>query len=186
MSAHAEPIARVFFALVPPPGLQRVLGELARDVARRAHGRPVPAENVHVTLAFIGAWPRAKLSVLCDVAATIRSRPMRIALDTLGGFRRARVAWIASSTVPGALLERAQTLANALRAAGVALEERDFHPHMTLARRCRGPYPHGPTGPFTWDVDALVLMESQTRSEGARYAALAQWPTISIAPPIEP
>lgn len=177
MSAHAEPIARVFFALVPAPDLQRELGELARDIGRRAHGRPVPEENLHVTLAFVGAWPRAKLSVLCDVAATIRSRSMRITLDTLGGFRRAGVAWIASSTVPGALLQLAQTLTNALGAAGVALEAREFHPHMTLARRCRGPYPHGPTGPFTWDVDALVLMESQTRSEGARYAALAQWPT---------
>jgi len=185
MSAHAEPIARVFFALVPPPDLQRALGKLARDVARRAHGRPVPAENLHVTLAFIGAWPRAKLPVLCDVAATIRSRPMHITIDTLGGFRRAGVAWIASSMVPGALLQLAQTLANALATAGVALEERDFHPHMTLARRCRGPYPRGPAGPFTWDVEALVLMESQTRSEGARYAALAQWPTISMAPPIE-
>ena len=54
---------RVFYALVPPPALAIALGDLARDVARRAHGRPVPADNIHLTLAFIGAWPAARARV---------------------------------------------------------------------------------------------------------------------------
>jgi 2'-5' RNA ligase len=175
MSAHAEPTARVFFALVPPPALQHALGELARDVARRAHGRPVPADNVHVTLAFIGSWPRAKLSVLTDAAATVRSPSMRVTLDTLGGFRRAGVAWIAPSAPSSELQQLAQGLARRLDDAGVTLEAREFHPHMTLARRCRGPYPHDAVGRYVWEIDAMTLMASDTRAEGARYAALARF-----------
>ena len=175
MSALAEPVARVFFALVPPPDLQCTLGDLARDVARHAHGRPVPAENVHLTLAFIGAWPRAKLSVLCDAAAAIRSPPMRLTLDTLGGFPRAGVAWIAPSASSLALQQLAQALAFGLARVDVALEAREFHPHMTLARRCRGPYPRGGAGPCVWDIDGMTLMASDTRAEGARYTALARW-----------
>jgi 2'-5' RNA ligase len=94
---------RVFYALVPPPALAIALGDLARDVARRAHGRPVPAENIHLTLAFIGAWPTARLASLMAAGAAIDSEPMRIMLDTQGGFRRAGIAWIGGSSPPPAL-----------------------------------------------------------------------------------
>ena len=175
MPAHAEATARVFFALVPPSTLQHALGELARDVARRVHGRPVPEENLHVTLAFIGSWPRAKLSVLSDVAATVRSRSICITLDTLGGFRRAGVAWIAPSAPSSELQQLAQALARCLDDAGVTLEAREFHAHMTLARHCRGPYPKDAVGRYVWDIDAMMLMASDTRTEGARYTVLTRW-----------
>jgi 2'-5' RNA ligase len=136
----------VFFALVPPPSLAQSLGALARDVARRAHGRPVPAENVHLTLAFVGGWPLARLPELLDAEAQLR----------------------------GATIEL--SLATALAAAGVALEDRPLAPHVTLARKCRGPYPDERVTPFAWTADALTLLESQTRAKGARYRPLARWP----------
>jgi 2'-5' RNA ligase len=179
-SAAIEGSARVFFALVPPVPLQRALGELARELARRAHGRPVPADNVHITLAFVGAWPQSGLATLCDAGAAIGANALRVTLDTLGGFRRAGVAWIGCSAAPPALGELATTLAARLAASGVALDARPFHPHLTLARKCRGPYPQEAAGPFAWDVDTLTLMQSDTRAEGARYARLASWP-LAIA-----
>jgi 2'-5' RNA ligase len=136
----------------------------------------VPAEDVHLTLAFIGAWPLAKLSALYGAAAAIRATPMRVSLDVQGGFRRAGVAWIAPSTQPLGLQPLAQALGVHLTEVGVKLETRAFDPHMTLARRCRGPYPHGAAGPYVWDVDAMTLMASDTRGEGSRYTALARWP----------
>jgi len=175
MSGSAEPTTRVFFALVPPPALQRALAEIGRDLARRAHGRPVPAENVHATLAFIGAWPLERLSVLDDAATAVQGESMRVMLDTQGGFRRAGVAWVAPSAPPHPLDAFAASLSQQLKSAGVGLEERPFHAHVTLARRCRGPYPAGAIDPLIWDVDALALMQSDTRAEGARYRFLARW-----------
>lgn len=176
MSETTEPRTRVFFALVPPPPLQQALGDLARACARRAHGRPVPAGNIHLTLAFIGAWPIARLPVLFDAGRTLVGESMRIALDVQGGFRRAGVAWIAPSKPPPALPQLAGDLCTALSRAGVAPEARPFHPHLTLARHCRGPFASDPTGPFAWDVDGVTLMQSDTRADGARYTGLAQWP----------
>lgn len=176
MAPSAEPTARVFFALVPPPEVQQALGELARETARRAHGRPVPAENVHITLAFIGVWPVARFPVLLDAAAGVRCEPMRIVLDRRGAFRRAGIAWIGPSEPPAALMHLATLLACALSAAGVMLDEQPYHPHVTLARRCRRRYPDGVAGPFAFDVDRFTLMQSETRAEGARYRALAVWP----------
>jgi 2'-5' RNA ligase len=183
MSAAAEPAARVFFALVPPPGVQRLLGELARDVARRAHGRPVPAENMHVTLAFVGAWPIARLPMLLDAAKRIQGEPMRVTLDRLGTFPRAGVAWVGPSLVPDALTRLAASLADALSAAGVKLDAQPYRPHVTLARHCHGLCAKRAAGPFRFDADRFVLMQSQTRSEGARYRELAHWPLQSQSSP---
>jgi RNA 2',3'-cyclic 3'-phosphodiesterase len=167
---------RVFYALVPPPALAIALGDLARDVARRAHGRPVPADNIHLTLAFIGAWPATELPSLLAAAAAVEIEPMRITLDTQGGFRRAGIAWIGASSPPPALDALAKSFTPLLVANGVAQVEPRFHPHVTLARRCRGPYPHEAVGPFVWDIDSIALIRSETGAEGARYTQIASWP----------
>jgi 2'-5' RNA ligase len=177
MTRSAEPTARVFFALSPPPAAPRALGDLARETARRAHGRPVPAENTHVTLAFIGAWPIARMPMLMDAAHDVAGESMRIVLDDLGTFRRAGVAWIGSSSPPDALVRLQFSLAAALRSGGIAFDDlQPYRPHVTLARHCRGPYPQGATPPVAFDVDRFSLMQSEMRAEGARYRELAEWP----------
>lgn len=167
---------RVFYAVVPPPALSAVLGDLARELARRAHGRPVAAADLHLTLAFIGAWPVARLAALLAAGATVDADAMLVTLDTQGGFRRAGAAWIAPASPPPALAALASALVSALSANGVAHDDRPFHPHMTLARRCRGPYPHDAVGPFAWNVDSIALMRSQTGADNTRYTRLATWP----------
>ena len=176
MPRSAECTARIFFALLPPPAAQRALGDLARETARRAHGRPVPADNMHVTLAFVGAWPLARLPALLDAAVAVRGEALHLVFDEFGAFRRAGIAWIGTSTPPGALTQAAASLADVLTPAGVVLDAQPFRPHMTLARHCRGPYPRGVAGPFSFVADRFTLMQSETQSEGARYRQVATWP----------
>jgi len=173
--AHSDqPTARVFFALVPPPSLRTVLGALATGVAQRAHGRAVPADNLHVTVAFVGAWPLSRLGKWIDAGARSATRSMHVTLDTLGGFRHAGVAWLGAGAPPGELIDLARRLDAELAAAGIATA-RSFHPHVTLARNCRGPFPRDSAGPYQWDVDALSLMQSQADGAGVRYDVLRQW-----------
>jgi 2'-5' RNA ligase len=176
MPPSAEPTARVFFALVPPPPLRDELGMLAQSVARRAHGRAVLASNLHVTLAFIGAWPVSRLAHWMDVGARCAGDAMYVSLDRLGGFRRAGVAWIGSRTIPPPLQDLAAALNAALVAANVAVDMRAFAPHLTLARRCRGPFPDEPIRPYGWRVDAIALMQSHTEPAGVRYVEAGHWP----------
>ena len=170
-----EPTARVFFALVPPPHIREGLGKLSAQIAERVHGRAVPSENIHLTLAFIGAWPVVRMPVLTDIGARIETQPIEVVLDTVGAFRRAGVAWIGVSTPPPALTLLASTLATSLAAAGVPVEARRFHPHLTLARRCHGAHAVETAGPYRWLADALTLVASETRPEGSRYSPLATW-----------
>jgi 2'-5' RNA ligase len=167
---------RVFYAIVPPPALARALAELARTVGERARARIVPAENIHLTLAFVGAWPPNAMSSLEAAAAAVRGEPFRLTLDTLGSFRRAGTAWVGPSHPPPQLVTLATSLGDALQANGVTYDARVFRPHVTLARRLRAPGPHGTIEPLTWDVGAFSLMESRTGGQGVRYEALATWP----------
>ena len=173
-----ERTSRVFFALVPPSGIRETLGELSARTAQRFHGRAVPPENIHMTLAFIGAWPLARLSCLVDVGARVGAQKMELVLDTLGAFRRAGVAWIGVSTPPPGLMHLASALATSLATSGVPIEARRFHPHLTLARRCHGAHAVETAGPYRWVADQVTLLESETRAEGPRYSPLASWPLM--------
>jgi 2'-5' RNA ligase len=184
MSADEREVnARLFFALVPPRALQQALGEVARNVASRVHGRPVQPVNIHMTLAFIGAWPLARLDVLTNVGAQLVAPPMDIVLDSIGRFRRTGIAWMGPSMPPSALSMLASSLARKLAAVNVALEERRFHPHLTLARKCREPHPIASAGPYAWHADAVTLMRSETRAEGPRYTALESWTLVDAIKP---
>lgn len=168
-------IARVFYALRPPPSLRLALGELARDAARRAHGRPVPADNIHLTLAFVGDISVDRMPGLLELGAALRAQRISVQLDAQGEFRRAGVAWIAPSAPPRALMALAADLRSGLDAAGVPQEERPFHPHLTLARRCRGPYMPERVESFAWLVDHVALMQSVRGADGGRYRVLQRW-----------
>ena len=135
----------------------------------------MPAQNIHLTLAFIGAWPVARVPLLVGIGSRLRGDAAELTLDTLGGFSRARVAWIGASSEPASLAELAAALWTELSGAGIALDPRPLHPHLTLARQCGGPYPRDATGPFKWLVDDVSLMQSDTRPDGARYTAIAHW-----------
>ena len=167
---------RVFYAIVPPPAVRTALGALAHAVGARVHGRAVTAENVHLTLAFIGAWPTSRLAALHEAGDAVRGDPFRLTLDTLGAFRRSGIAWLGSSHPPPRLVGLANALGDALRERDVIYEARLFRPHVTLARRARGPGPSDIVEPLSWDVDAFSLMESRTRPEGVHYDTLKTWP----------
>lgn len=176
-------MVRVFYALVLPPELRPPIGTIARATARRVHGRPVPAENLHLTLAFIGEIATSRLPTLLEVGAALRGEAMTLVLDRLGGFRQAGVAWLGASRPPQELGTFAAALARALAAAGVRCDERPFHPHMTIVRRCRVPPGEQPIGPYPWAIDEFALLQSQSGTEGARYHSLSKWPLTVALPP---
>jgi RNA 2',3'-cyclic 3'-phosphodiesterase len=136
----------------------------------------VPAENIHLTLAFIGAWPVSRIQRLLDVGSRLDGDAMHVVLDTLGGFRRAHVAWIAPSMAPSPVSMLAASLGRLLAGAGIAVDARPFHPHLTLVRNGRGLQAEEAAGPFGWDIDGVALMQSATHAEGARYTMLRRWP----------
>jgi 2'-5' RNA ligase len=107
-----------------------------------------PPGHLHVTTKFIGEWPEPRVEeVNRALAAVPRPGPIEIAVRGLGWFpdsRNPRVFWAGIEAGPE-LHTLAHDTGHSLAAIGVAMigtpmDELQFHPHLTLARR-RDPVP---------------------------------------------
>jgi 2'-5' RNA ligase len=155
-------MARLFFAVWPDARAAARLASLAGDLALVSGGKPVPAAKIHLTLAFLGETGPERAAAATEAARAVRFAPFGLAIDSVGSFRAARVAW-AGSLAPQPGLEALQAdLTARLRAARFALEERPFAAHATLARRAMRAVPRARIEPVAWTVDAFTLVRSET------------------------
>jgi RNA 2',3'-cyclic 3'-phosphodiesterase len=171
------PTSRVFFALPPAAEVRAPLAHLAREVAASTGGRASAEDSIHLTLAFVGDVAREREPVLHAIGSRMRGARFELALDRLGGFRHARVAWIAPSAVPRALLDLQHAIVAALMAQDFAVDSRPFTAHVTLARHCRNlPLATAACAtPVDWPVREFSLWQSTTAAGGAHYRELARW-----------
>jgi RNA 2',3'-cyclic 3'-phosphodiesterase len=164
---------RVFFALVPDNATQASLGVLARDVAVRAGGRAIVDPNIHLTLAFVGEVGVDRIDVLREVVDALPREAFVLVLDCVGTFRHSEIAWIAPSQIPAALLELQSRIVTALAKDDFRIEERPFHAHVTLVRRCKRHIVKARSIPVEWRVDRVALLASIADNGGVCYRELA-------------
>lgn len=169
-----EPIKRLFFALNCAPEPRRAIAQW-RSVLQLRNGRPVPADNFHLTLLFMGAVSVAQIGDICAAAAKVRvpGVPLRVRLDRLETWRRAANLVLTPEHAPPALLRLVYALEQAMLPFGFEDSIKDYRPHLTLMRDFRTPVPESPTPPeFVLRADHFTLFESHK----GRYRTLAEWP----------
>jgi 2'-5' RNA ligase len=175
---------RLFTAIDIPDGVKLRLGALLEGLRPLAKLAWSPVEKLHITTKFIGEWPEERLDELREaVAAAPRPGSFEIAVRGLGWFpndKNPRVLW-AGVESGEALRTLAFDTERSLAALGVAVEGKEFHPHLTLARR-RTPVPvenlktniaklsSGDFGAFRADSFFLYL------SNAGRYVKLHEFP----------
>jgi 2'-5' RNA ligase len=184
---------RTFVALPLPVGMLPELGDMlgALRANHPAH-RWTRADNLHVTVAFLGDVDKAGVGILtramADVAAVTapiavrlgspitlpKGRPANVlALDFLEG--RAEIAALAAR-VEAALVTAGEEARYAFRTP----ERRPFTPHLTIARKGSGPlfvtqdeqHRELPLGGI---MDKLVVFRSELFHDGPIYTALAEF-----------
>lgn len=186
MNAHGEPgphTLRLFFALWPSPAHRRALAVAAGPVVAAVEGQPVPAANLHVTLAFLGPVPGRTFVLLVEIGGQGGYPPIELDFDRLEYWPKPRVLVAMPSQVPPEGSALVQRLWQRIEPLGFARETRPWRPHLTLARKVRRPPPDElalATGRVPPADDAprwgLALVESVTLPQGARYRPLAEWP----------
>ena len=183
MSPAADATSRVFFALWPDAGACAALDVLARSCAAQTGGRAPAAENLHLTLAFIGNVTASRAQQLREIGAVAAAAvpPFTLTLDRLGAFHKQGIAWAGPSSPDASLARLARALGDQLGAAGFELEQRAFHPHVTLVRRGRTRLLDAArvgtalAAPVVWNVARMTLAVSQQARGGSRYLALDEW-----------
>jgi 2'-5' RNA ligase len=164
---------RLFFALWPAEALAVDLAALASRLQPVCGGRPMRAETLHLTLAFLGELPVEREADACAAAAEVSLPAFEFRLDQIGYWRHNGVVWTAVRSA--ALDHLAADLGARLRAAGFVLERRPFAAHVTLLRRAeRAPDEAVPIIAAAWPVTEFLLVRSPGAAGGG-YRPVGRW-----------
>ena len=153
----------------------------ARVADRSGTLRWVRAEHLHLTLVFIGETPEARAARLIEaMGADIPVAPFHVAFGGCGLFppRGApRVLWIGALEGADEIIELHAQVAERLKHIDIAVDERRFAPHLTLARwrqeaRGRLQLPDDGEVIARIQVERVTLFESRLSSAGPTYTAL--------------
>lgn len=155
-------------------GLCRAIDELK---GQAVSGNFTRRENLHLTLAFLGETGRAEQAK--QAMDAVSAGPFALWLAGFGRFERpgGDICWMGIRRCPE-LEELHRQLTKALRAAGFALEERAFRPHLTLGREVlfAGPFPRGTleqaVPPLEQAVAEIHLMKSERIGGRLTYTSL--------------
>ena len=128
---------RLFTAISLPQEILLRLDRLMAALRPEALIKWSPLDNLHITTKFIGEWPEAKMDDLHEALAEAAPRiPFTVEIAGLGWFpneRAPRVLWVGVNG--GAPLSTlAKDTDERLLPLGIPHEDREFSPHLTLAR----------------------------------------------------
>ncbi len=186
MAVAVKDTARCFAALRLGANAQASITELlARLERERADVRWVKADNVHVTLRFLGEVERPRLAGVEAALRAIPFAPLALGLDGLGHFPprgQPRVLWAGLAGDVDGLVALAAAIEQRLTELGFAPEERAFSSHLTLGR-VKGPrgleavlaaFARTDVRTAPEPIAAFSLYESELRPQGPRYTELAR------------
>ncbi|RBW48594.1 RNA 2',3'-cyclic phosphodiesterase [Marinobacter sp. F3R11] len=173
---------RLFFGLEIPAHIK---ARLLKARAEVSGARWQSAEQMHLTLLFLGDLEEECLPAVCEAARHIRPVPFELSVTGLGCFgppSAPRVLWAGvRPEVPVASLHGA--IKSKMDGLGFTTEGRAFRPHITLSRFRRQPgsveslladYEGREFGVF--QVDEFVLFESRQGAEGSVYTVIERFP----------
>jgi RNA 2',3'-cyclic 3'-phosphodiesterase len=127
---------RLFTAVEIPESIReqvRGLLDRLRPAAKLSWTR---AENLHITTKFIGEWPESRLDEMKTALASVTATPFDVRIQNIDWFpnaRHPRVLYV-GITAERELAQLAQATEAAVAKLGVAKEDREYAPHLTLAR----------------------------------------------------
>ncbi len=141
------------------------MDELRRQGVRGNYTR---AENLHLTLAFLGECGESRAA-----AAALRAVPLPpLTLSLAGGGHFDRLYW--AGIAPNAELENyAAALRAKLAARGIGFDAKPFSPHITLVRQAKAPGAIRLLFPSAALIRPRVSLMKSERADGAlRYTEL--------------
>ena len=193
---------RLFVAIDLNDGARRALAaeqeRLADELGRSSSLKWVGPDQMHLTLAFLGEIEKGRAAAVIDAMGRDidEMAPFAIAIAGLGVFPphgAPRVLWIGLSAGAREAIALQQRIVDRLGRIGISLEERPFHPHLTLARwrqarsvdRRRITAVERGVEIARVEVDRVTLYESRLSSGGLTHTAVAHAPLGCHAPSVD-
>jgi len=179
-----EPLTeRLFLGVALADEVRHGLAAYLEAKARPLPGKSVPPQNWHLTLRFLGPTEEQQRDrVLAFLDQHMLTLPFVMGFAGLGAFSRparATVLWLGVSRGTEELAELAAICEEAAQAAGLAADDRPFHPHVTVSRirpkqDVTSTVEAVPPFPLAQTVEHITLYRSLFDGGGARYEVVEQ------------
>ncbi|OGL47409.1 MAG: 2'-5' RNA ligase [Candidatus Schekmanbacteria bacterium RBG_13_48_7] len=177
------------FIAVELPDQSRVVIEKTQNALKNMPGylNWVKPSSIHLTLKFLGQTPKSSIESITKTLNNVvqGTTPFNLFLEGVGVFpnlRRPRVVWIGLKGDIDMLKNLQKQVESAMQQLGFEPENREFKPHLTLARIKSG------KGDHHWEriiqktvvensppirVSSFYLFQSILKPTGAQYNKLA-------------
>lgn len=141
---------------------------------------PIPAKNFHITSVFLGQITEQQLGNLCQSIDEITLSKFELTFDLLGYWAKPKILWLGCSEVSSTSLKANQSLTSQSIRAGIAVQKRDYVPHITLVRKNTTNPPAPLIEPnFHCTFDQIHLFESvsckQSGGSAVQYPIRRSW-----------
>jgi RNA 2',3'-cyclic 3'-phosphodiesterase len=172
---------RLFLALPIPKEITHRLMHLQQRVAAKIPGaRWASPDSFHVTLKFLGNTPEASLPAIRERLLQVRATPFDVEVGGLGLFLRPGIFY-ASVQAHRQLKSLAHKIEETMQICGFAPEDKEYRPHITIARFRGRPAEkaltvltrENPKRIFgSFHADAFLLYRSVPSPQGSHYEVL--------------
>jgi 2'-5' RNA ligase len=150
-----------------------------------------PVENYHVTLNFLGATPPERVSEVAHLLSSVARAHsgFETTMRGLGGFpdeHHMRVLWV-GIRLSRLLSDLQRDLSESLSALGYPPEERDYIPHLTIARTRKARTGKDLISPWVRNdfgdvrVNDIALYESVMHGARPHYEILERFPLAEVS-----
>jgi 2'-5' RNA ligase len=180
---------RSFIAVeLPKPLRDRIMDLQDRLAGAVEHVKWVEAENIHLTLKFLGEVDEGDIYQVCKAAQRAVAAQPAFAMTVAGcgafpNATRPRVVWCGVREGAQELIALHSNLEKALRPLGCPREDRPFTPHITIGRfRRTAANPElekaierlGSWAGGAFEVRELLIMASQLSGDGPIYSVMGR------------
>ncbi|MDP2559745.1 RNA 2',3'-cyclic phosphodiesterase [Psychrobium sp. 1_MG-2023] len=169
---------KLFFAIKPASPQLEQLTQLQRQCD--GFGRPLPQQNLHMTLYFIGPVEQSKQSLLISAINSTQWPAFHVCFNHLELWPKQRILCLTSGKVAPNLQRVTKQLYEIGAQLGLPAPHYDFNPHITLLRKahCK---PELKTNLCELVMTAveLLLYESVSEGHGVSYRVLNKWPLLN-------
>lgn len=162
------------------------LAAIKQEFAAIDEIRCTPAEQIHLTLQFLGYLQPDQVETLTTSLKTLQHNSFQLDVAGIGAFpnlRRPTILWAGLPGNVASLQSLHQAVLALTRKTGVEPENRPFHPHLTLARlkTLNSRVQHCVSSKLNslvsisfgeWKISEIVLMQSHLSPAGACYSRI--------------
>lgn len=126
---------RVFVAVDIPEDVKDSISQLYAELSG-LEARIVERKELHITMNFIGEVNDKKIDDISEAISSVKEKRFEVSVEGLGAFTPQQMRTIYVGITKGAeeLVRIQKQLSDALSEIGIEPEEREFVPHITIAR----------------------------------------------------